>query len=215
MKKFIIVILVFFLILGFCLTFLGTLKNDENILFSIGTSFLSSALVSIGLEIVNIASERKLLIKTRKLFFNPYRLIFFSFRDELPALHSNYLYDDNKARSFSEYIERLLDISQFSDGLVDEDIVFEIERYIMNLKNAIDSLISQENEMICDNYICSRMPLLKEQRKTCNRALGALRIGNYNNAVTYIIKLKNRHLEIFQELKDDFNTPYCDNDQGE
>ena len=148
------------------------------------------------------------------MFFKPYKSAFWAFKDGVCSLHDSFLYD-NKTRSFAEYIERLLDTTQYFDSVIHEDVIFEIGRYIENVKSAAESLISLEIEIIGNNFICSKMSLLKEQRKTCNRALGALRIGNYNNAVTYIIKLKDQHLGIFPDLKDDFNAPYRDNDQGE
>ena len=77
----------------------------------------------------------------------------------------------------------------------------------------MEFLISQEFDVVENNNIYSKIQELKKQRETCNRILGNLRNKRYSDAITNIIKLKNRHLVLFPNLKKDFDDSYSNNDQ--
>ena len=212
MKKFIILIVILTLvfILGIGFVCLGTNEVNEELCVSIGTGFITSAVVSIILEIIAYANERKLLNKASKLFFKQYKKAFFDLRSNLPRLYNETLFD-NQRLNFSAYIDCLLDAT-YNNPIDTSDAIADIEFYVEKIKIALGTLISLEQDVLSNEVIYSKFDLIKEQYGTCLRLLGSIKIGAYEKSKHYVAKLKDRHLEIFPQFKDAFEECYSDED---
>ena len=218
MKKSIILLFIIFLLLiiGIVLTIQGCIVREDNtcdsICSSIGTGLIASTIVSLVIEFINMIVLSNNLKKLEKVFFKPYIHSFDEFRDALPSINDLY-HCDGKSHDFSEYVGRLLDVELYDDKNIYEDIIFELEHYLEKIKHSVEFLISQEFEIVEISGIHSKFPELKKQRATCNRILGNLRNQKYSDAITNIIKLKNRHLILFPSLTKYFDDPYANDDQ--
>lgn len=210
MKKFIILIGILTLIItwGVVLVCLGADEANEELCLSIGTGLVTSAFVSIILEIVAYVHERNLLKKASTLFFKQYKKAFLDLRDDLPRLYDDTLFDGIEL-NYSEYMDSLFDAAL--DEKTDTDkIILEIEIHIERIKHALEALISLEKDVLDNEVIYSKFNLIKQQLGSCNRLLGSIKFGTYDKAKIYANKLKDRHLEIFPDLKDKFETSYRD-----
>ena len=208
MKKFIILIgiLTLILIVGIVLVCLGTNEINEELCVSIGTGFITSAVVSIIFEIIAYANERKLLNKASKLFFKQYKKAFFDLRADLPRLYNDIFFDGKKL-NFSEYTNCFFDATNNENADADELLV-EIEIHIERIKNSLETLISLEKDVLDNEVIYSKFDLIKQQYGSCRRLLGSIKSGSYEKAKHYATKLKDRHLEMFPELRDEFEESY-------
>lgn len=211
MKKFIILIVVLTLVLifGILLVCFGTNEVNEELCISIGTGFITSAVVSIFLEIIAYVNERKLLNKASKLFFKQYKKAFFDLRDDLPRLYDGTLFD-GRILNFSEYMDSLFDVALDENTDTDEMLI-EIEIHIERIKSTLEVLISLEKDVFDNEVIYSKFNLIKQQLGSCKRLLGSIKIGAYEKAKIYATKLKDRHLEMFPDLKDAFEIAYREN----
>ena len=210
MKKFIIliVVLTLILILGMLLVCLGTNEVNEELCISIGTGFITSAVVSIFLEIIAYVNERRLLNKASKLFFKQYKKAFFDLRDDLPRLYDRTSFDGRNL-NFSEYMDSLFDAALDENTDTDE-VLIEIEIHIEKIKSTLEVLISLEKDVFDNEVIYSKFNLIKQQLGSCKRLLGSIKIGAYEKAKIYATKLKDNHLKMFPDLKEAFESVYRD-----
>ena len=216
MKKIVAITLALIIILisGIALIVLGSLEIlNESIFVGVGTGFISSAIVSFFMEIINLETERSLKKRETKLFFHQYRKAFFDFRDSLPYI-SEKLSCTVEKHNFSTYVEQILNMESYDDLVTQEgmdfrdEIVDEIHVFVEKIKDTVESLLSMEMNILNNEIIYSNFDLIKRQCGNCKRAILSLKNKHFSNAISYVCKMKETHIKLFPTLKTEFEEIY-------
>ena len=216
MRKFIAITitLIIILISGIALIVLGSLEIlNESVFVGIGTGFISSAIASFFMEIINLKTERRLNKKESALFFHQYIRAFMDFRDRLPHIYEK-LFSTDEKYNFSTYIEQILNMESYDNleaqGGIDfrDERIDEISAFVEKIKDTVESLISMEMNILNNEIIYSNFDLIKRQCGNCKRAILSLKNKHFSNAISYICKMKETHIKLFPTLKTEFEEIY-------